>query len=344
MKPIYESRETRYEIDRCEPQNNAIRNGNIAFHALSKGHYPGVPMPQNLLPGLNSIGFWNADSSQTWEEELHRNEGVEIAFLESGTIALVTGNKKYELRAGQFVVTRPWQLHKLGNIGPCRLHWLILDVGVRRPHQAWQWPDWMVLTKDDLAELTRRLLENDDPVRTANQAMVQAFRALARTIEVWDRPHAISRLATNLNQLFLGILGAASDAPAREIHEPTSRQRAVESFLIGLKNEPVTRQEPWTIDRMAEHCGMGVTSFSKYCRELVNAGPMEFLNRCRLDHAVDLLRQNGGLSITDIAMTCGFNSSQYFATCFRQRFHVAPSKFTPRSGVLNLDAGKLQRS
>ena len=106
----------------------------------------------------------------------------------------------------------------------------------------------------------------------------------------------------------------------------------------------MTGQEPWTIDRMAEHCRMGVTAFSKYCRELVNAGPMEFLNRCRLDHAVDLLRRNAGLSITDIAMTCGFNSSQYFATRFRQRFHVAPSKFTPRSGVLNLDAGKLQRS
>jgi hypothetical protein len=42
MKPIYESRETRYEIDRCEPQNNAIRTGSIAFHALSKGHYPGM--------------------------------------------------------------------------------------------------------------------------------------------------------------------------------------------------------------------------------------------------------------------------------------------------------------
>lgn len=156
---------------------------------------------------------------------------------------------------------------------------------------------------------------------------VQAFREFSRTIEVWDQPHAVSRLATNLNHLFLGVLGAASEAPAGESHEPTSRQRAVESFLLELRNDPMTGQEPWTIDRMAEHCRMGVTAFSKYCRELVNAGPMEFLNRCRLDHAVDLLRRNAGLSITDIAMTCGFNSSQYFATRFRQRFHVSPSKF-----------------
>jgi AraC family L-rhamnose operon regulatory protein RhaS len=192
----------------------------------------------------------------------------------------------------------------------------------------------MVLTRDDLEELTRRLCGNESPVRNATQGMVQAFGELARTIAVWNQPHAVSRLATNLNQLFLGVLGAASDAPAGEIRQPTSRQRMVESFLLKLKNEPIICQELWTIHRMAEHCGMGVTAFSKYCRELVNAGPVEFLNHCRLDHAVHLLRHSANLSITDIAMTCGFNSSQYFATRFRRRFHVAPSKFIPRSGEL----------
>jgi AraC family L-rhamnose operon regulatory protein RhaS len=78
---------------------------------------------------------------------------------------------------------------------------------------------------------------------------------------------------------------------------------------------------------MAEHCSMGVTAFSKYCRELVNAGPMEFLNSCRLDRAAKQLREKKGLSITEIALACGFNSSQYFATRFRQRFHVSPSQF-----------------
>jgi len=83
---------------------------------------------------------------------------------------------------------------------------------------------------------------------------------------------------------------------------------------------------------MAEHCSMGVTAFSKYCRELVNAGPMEFLNHCRLDHAARQLRENTGLTITEIAMGCGFNSSQYFATRFRRRFHISPRRFVSESG------------
>ena len=342
MRPTYETRETYYEIDRCEPQNNAIRNGSIDFFALSKGNYPGVQIPQSLLRGLNSVGFWNADSTQNWDEEPHRNEGIEITFLETGSVALDTNNKKYHLHAGQFAITRPWQLHKLGDIQPGRLHWLILDVGVRRPNQNWKWPSWMVLSKDDLAELTRRLHENDDPVRTASPIIMQSFRDIAGTIEAWDQPHAVSRLATNLNQLLLGILGALSDESERNARRPTNSQRAVESFLNRVKNDPKICEESWTINRLAEFCGLGVTAFSKYCRELVNAGPMEFLNRCRLDHAAALLRQNSRLSITDVAMTCGFNSSQYFATRFRHRFHVAPSEFATRGGVLSSDINEIK--
>jgi AraC family L-rhamnose operon regulatory protein RhaS len=328
-KPTYRARRVRYEIDRCEPQNRAIETGKIHFHALTKGYYPGTPVPQNILPGLSSIGFWNAGGAQDWGLDTHRNEGIEIMFLETGTMAFSADQRNYNLRAGQFTITRPWQPHKLGapNIGPGRLHWLILDVDVRRPHQSWNWPSWMVLTKDDLAELTRKLRHNENPVWNATPAIGQSFRELARTIEAWDQPHAISRMATYLNQLFLGILDALSEQQKQETPDLTSRQRTVELFLQEVENNRATASEPWTINSMAEHCSMGVTAFSKYCRELVNAGPMEFLNNCRLDRAAKQLREKKGLSITEIAMACGFNSSQYFATRFRQRFQVSPSQF-----------------
>jgi AraC family L-rhamnose operon regulatory protein RhaS len=82
---------------------------------------------------------------------------------------------------------------------------------------------------------------------------------------------------------------------------------------------------------MAEQCGMGVTAFSKYTRQIVNAGPIEFLNACRLDLAREKLNANGKHSITEIAFACGFNSSQYFATRFRQRFQTSPSQFIHKS-------------
>jgi len=328
-KPIYQARRARYEIDRCEPQNRAIKSGRINFHALTKGHYPGTPVPENVLSGLSSIGFWSAGGAQDWGLDEHRNEGIEIMFLETGTMVFVADQKRYNLRAGQFTITRPWQLHKLGtpNIGPGRLHWLILDVGVRHPRQSWHWPSWMVLTKDDLDELTRKLRHNENPVWNATLSIQQSFRDLARTVETWNQPHGVSRLAADLNLLFVGILDALSEQQIQETPDLTSLQRKVELFLQDMENNREMCGEMWTIESMAEHCGVGVTTFSKYCRELVNMAPMKFLNKCRLDRAAQQLRENTGRSITDIALACGFNSSQYFATRFRRRFKISPSQF-----------------
>jgi AraC-like DNA-binding protein len=72
---------------------------------------------------------------------------------------------------------------------------------------------------------------------------------------------------------------------------------------------------------------VGVTTFSKYCRERVNAGPVEYLNHCRLEMAACRLRMERNVPITVIALNSGFNSSQYFATLFVKRYGVSPSQY-----------------
>ena len=333
--PTYRARRARYGIDRCTPQNRAIQAGIIDFHALTKGHYPGTPVPQNILPGLNSIGFWDAGGPQNWGLDEHRNEGIEITFLENGRTVFTADGKKFNLRPGHFTITRPWQLHKLGapNIGPGRLHWLILDVGVRRPHQDWRWPKWVVLAREDLAELTRKLRHNENPVWTATPAIVHCFRELARSVSAWDKPHSVSRLAANLNLLFIGMLDALSEQQAQNNEHLASRQRTVEMFLRDLETGRLDPGEAWTLDKMAAYCSLGITSFSKYCRELVNAGPVEFLNQCRLERAAQQLRDGSASSVTEVALANGFNSSQYFATAFRKHFGMPPKAMRPTADL-----------
>jgi len=334
-QPTYRMGHKRYGIDDCEPQKEAVREGKIEFHALTKGHYPGTLMAQDVLPGLNSIGFWDANTSQDWGLNPHRNEGIKIVFFETGTCDLIMGQKTFNVHAGNFLLTRPWQLHKFGapNIGRGRLHWLILDVGVRRPNQNWNWPKWVVLTKDDLAELTERWQHVKNPVWKSTPAIVQSFRELARCITAWNQPHAVSRMAVHLNLLLIGVLDALVEQQAHDNEQPVSRTHAVEMFFQDLKTGSIDLGEQWTLDRMAEHCHMGVTAFSKYCRELVNTGPMEYLNQCRLERAAQQLRTRPELSVTEIAFANGFNSSQYFATRFRRHYKVSPSRFVSNPSV-----------
>ncbi|HZI31275.1 MAG TPA: helix-turn-helix transcriptional regulator, partial [Candidatus Binatia bacterium] len=153
------------------------------------------------------------------------------------------------------------------------------------------------------------------------------FRELAKCITAWDKPHSISRMAAHLNLLLINVLGALVEQQVHVSEHLTSRRHAVEVLVQDLKNGRIDLGEEWTLERMAAHCNMGLTAFSKYCRELVNIGPMEYLNQCRLEQAAQQLRTRPDLSVTEIAFANGFNSSQYFATRFRRHFKVAPRQF-----------------
>jgi len=152
---------------------------------------------------------------------------VEISFLETGKMAFTVDKRRFDLGPGSLTITRPWQLHKLGdpNIEPGRLHWLIVDVRVRRPNHEWRWPDWLVLTPQDMAELTRKLRHSEMPVWKSTPQIAQTFQSISQCILNWRQPHSVSRMIVKLNQLLIGILDALNAQQLDENPELTSRRR-----------------------------------------------------------------------------------------------------------------------
>lgn len=327
--PIYRAGSNSYEIDNCLPQITAQDKGKIELHAQSKGHYPGKRMNSKVLPGLSSIGYWNCRRDQDWGLQPHRNEGVEIVFLETGSMGFEVDGKRHELHADHLTITRPWQLHRHGDpfIGRGRLSWIILDVGVRRPNQEWNWPDWLVLSRKDLAELTAKLRLGEKSVWTVSTEIRVVFREIAHCVSNWDNGRMTSRLAVAVNRLFVELHEVVTAQSPENPSEWALRRHTVDLFLRDLAESAASCSEAWTLESMAAHCGMGITSLSKYCRELVNNGPVAYLGMCRLEHAARKLRESRRTSITEIALEAGFNSSQYFATAFLRRFGMSPGVY-----------------
>jgi AraC family L-rhamnose operon regulatory protein RhaS len=103
-----------------------------------------------------------------------------------------------------------------------------------------------------------------------------------------------------------------------------SSRRTVELFLAAL---PESLEHGWTLEEMARQCGLGRSRFAHYCWEITNFSPAEYLVHCRVQAAKKLLTSRPPRSITDVALSCGFNSSQYFATLFRQKTGQTPRAF-----------------
>lgn len=330
--PTFKRSDEAWHADTCAPLSEAVDRGDVRLEALARGNYPGVPIEGHALPGVRTVGFWDAKQPQEWGLDWHRNEGIEFTFLETGRLDFATDNTSRELLPGRIAITRPWQLHRIGSpmVGPSRLLWLILDVGVRQPNQAWRWPSWIILTKSDLAELTDMLRHNEQSVWRASEAVRQCFHAIGQAIESHREECSYSRLAVSINELLLLLLNMFRENKISLDTSLSSTQRTVEMLLDQLRRDLEMLSHPWTVKELSQYCELGVTRFSHYCRQLTNTTPMEFLTRHRLDAAVSLL-DSDEISITDIAMRCGFGSSQYFATVFRRRYDMSPRTWRNRS-------------
>ena len=328
--PIYTCQDDTYVADSCRPLLAATKAGEIRLEALVHGHYPGRRLPKKALPGLKTVGFWDAVEQQKWRLDWHQNEGIELTLLERGHLEFAVEADAFQLQPNDLTITRPWQRHRLGDttIGPGRLHWIIIDLGVRRPHQTWEWPEWIMLTQDDLEELTLMLRQNEQPVWQNATEVSRCFLRIARVVEQRCEEEAdVSWLIVLINELLLSLLDLLRSRDVVIDASLSETQRTVELFLEDLRyNRPLLSQE-WTLARMAEACGLGVTRFTDYCRRISNSTPIQYLNRMRLEAAAQFLIEYPQYHNADIAEKCGFSSPQYFATVFRRHFGCTPQQY-----------------
>lgn len=312
-----------YHADRCEPLREAVRRGEVRLSALARRGYPGRLLPEAMLPDVSTVGFWDATGTQSWGLDWHRNEGIELTYLARGKTEFLVDKEHFILESGHLTITRPWQRHRVGNpaVGPSRLCWLILDVGVRRPDQAWKWPDWLILTPADLRRLTTLLSHNEQPVWRANDEIGACFERMATLVQTKSPLNVQTRLRLYINELFVCLRELLEEKKVTLDPRLTSTHRTVELFLNGL---PQYLEQLWTLPEMAEQCGLSCSAFTEYCRQITNLTPIQHLVHCRVEAAKRLLTGQSGLSITDIAFTCGFQSSQYFSTVFRNKTGLSP--------------------
>lgn len=313
-----------YSPDACVPLAAAAETGVIALSALARGHYPGRPFDEGSVDGVRTIGSWDATTDQDWGLDWHRNEGIELTFVAKGNVAFALDEQAWNLHAGQVTVTRPWQRHRVGDpdVSACNLHWVVIDVGVRRPNQTWLWPDWVALAPRDLARLTTMLQHNEHAVWKAGPALGEAFLSATR-LATSTGPMTESDLRIRISALLLELLKTLEAEKPHLDESLTTPQRGVRIFLDQLEEQVEHR---WSLAAMAASCSMGRTQFARHCQELTNMAPIEYLNHVRVQQAKALLASTSR-PVTDIAMMCGFETPQYFATRFRALTGSSPTAY-----------------
>ena len=308
----------------CSDLYEASLAGKVTLNAWARRKYPGRPLG-DALPQVLSVGGWDAALSQDWGLKEHCNEGVKIAYMARGSMRLKIDGAEYDIGEDQMFVVRPWQLHQFGDphVAASQIVWVLFDVGVRRPHEDWLWPDWLGWSDRDMMRLTTLLSRNEQHVLIASRDVARSFHEIADIVAEGDVIGSETRMRLNISMMLLRFMEQMERQDPQLDEELTSSKRTVQIFLDRLQH---ALDEDWKLENTAAECGLSRTQFSQHCQSLTNMTPVRFLQMIRLEAAKRWLGERANASITEIAMEAGFSSSQYFATCYKRRFGQTPQE------------------
>ena len=80
------------------------------------------------------------------------------------------------------------------------------------------------------------------------------------------------------------------------------------------------------LEKMCEHNNFSSRSIRDLFKQLTGMTMSRYQLMCRLYHAINLINTSR-LAISDIALQCGFNDSNYFSVLFQRTFKRTPSYF-----------------
>jgi len=84
-----------------------------------------------------------------------------------------------------------------------------------------------------------------------------------------------------------------------------------------------TLEHPLSSSQLAEYACLSIRQLERLFRSHVGHSPSEYYMKLRLERARQLLKESS-LSISEVAIACGFGSSSHFTRTYRKQFDCSP--------------------
>lgn len=125
--------------------------------------------------------------------------------------------------------------------------------------------------------------------------------------------------------LLLILTRAAREQPAvgMEYRQSALMTKPIEPALLYIAEQYHTQIK---VAQLARSCAMSESYFRRVFGEVMGESPVEYLNRYRIERAVNLIRERSGASILRIAEECGFPSISTFNRNFLKYVGQSPSE------------------
>jgi AraC family transcriptional regulator len=284
-------------------------SGRLDYFAENAGMSAGVAtmtkmsLPLARLPSDHEVTHRALRVNMTWRPAglnvaRHTHELTNLAFSMEGPFEETFGTK-WQRIAGRSLLVRPGgEPHANRYLASAPSRTLIIEI---LPHT--------------LAEIRCETRALDTPRHLESPR----FAVIARRLEFEARhPDSVSSLAIEAHVYEL-IVSISRDASMRDGGQPRWLSR-VRDYLHSNFARTIALSD------LASIAGVHPSHLAKTFRRVCGVTIGEYVRQLRVEHAAVLLKRPG-LSLSEIALACGFHDQSHFTRVFAHVFGVSPGRY-----------------
>lgn len=239
---------------------------------------------------------------------LHYHENAfEFTLLTEGNLTFSTEKSDYRFSGGDVFISYPNEPHST-NETPLtygEVYWFQLDMS--------DYDQILFLEPNAAAQLVRRLQDiSHHVVNTGHKEISQHIKNAFRLALSGGDPYTVAAYIT----LFLQLLIIQAEKTAFNLTPDIGNSL---NYILDNITEHLSLEE------LAGQCMLSASAYKQKFKKQVGISPRNFINQQKVHLAKAMLAD--GISITDTAMSLGFDTSSYFSVVFKKYTTRTPSAY-----------------
>lgn len=251
-----------------------------------------------------------------YEMVCHWHAEYELIQIKQGTMMLTLNEQRYSAHAGDIFIIASGVLHSAIPVGiQCEYDCIVFDLSY-------------FAGKDDACS---RLIGNvsnysvliNEQINASDPEISEITNRLFEVLS--SKQEGYQLVAKGLFYQLFGLIYKNKLYTRKAVPNNRNKKR-----VTTLKNVLAVIEESYAfqigLKDLADTAEMSPGYFCVFFREMTNKTPIEYLIGYRIDQACRQLKSSD-LSVTEIALGCGFNDLSHFIKTFKKLKHTTPEQF-----------------
>lgn len=256
-------------------------------------------------------------SLQVTEVPWHWHEALEFNLVVAGQVKVSTTNQTQVFQAGESFFLNSNVLASMESDTDC-----ILDSHLFHPVFLSGHFKSVFETKY-LNPVTQNRNLDLIALRGNTEAQAQILRKLRQLSRLQAEPDTEFQTRNLLGEIWLFLLEEIKNADNSIFHAPQKNQDRILTMIAFIQENYA---EKLTLEEIANSAAVSTRECLRCFKAAIHQSPMDYLIEYRVRSAKKLL-ETTELSITDIALQCGFNSNSYFTKLFHRICGKTPNAY-----------------